>query len=113
MGINHDIFTSESAIVRENILSKAINKLKDKGAIYKGVLPKPKGEIEDWEPREQLLFKATNYGDDVDRALQKSDNTWTYFANDIAYHYHKLNQEYDHYINILGEDHAGYIKRLS
>ena len=113
MGINHDIFTSESAIVRENILSKAINKLKDKGAIYKGVLPKPKGEIEDWEPREQLLFKATNYGDDVDRALQKSDNTWTYFANDIAYHYHKLNREYDHYINILGADHAGYIKRLS
>ena len=92
MGIKHDIFTSESAIVRENILSKAINKLKDKKAIYKGVLPKLKGEIEDWEPREQLLFKASNYGDDVDRALQKSDNTWTYIANDIAYHYHKLNQ---------------------
>ena len=75
MGIKHDIFVSESDIVKENILSKSIEKLKDEGAIRRGVLPKPKGEIEDWEPREQLLFKSTNYGDDIDRALQKSDNT--------------------------------------
>ena len=113
MGIKHDIFISESDIVKENILSKSIEKLKQEGAITKGVLPKPKGDTEDWEPREQLLFKSTNYGDDVDRALQKSDNTWTYFANDIAYHYHKLKRGYDHYINILGADHSGYIKRLS
>lgn len=113
MGIKHDIFISESDIVKENILSKSIEKLKQVGAITKGVLPKPKGDTEDWEPRKQLLFKSTNYGDDVDRALQKSDNTWTYFANDIAYHYHKLKRGYDHYINILGADHSGYIKRLS
>ena len=113
MGITHDIFTSESDIVKNEILSKAIKKLKNKGDIYKGILPKPKGDIEDWEPREQLLFKSTNYGDDVDRALQKSDNSWTYFANDIAYHYEKLNRDFEHYINILGADHSGYIKRLS
>ena len=76
-------------------------------------MPKPKGDVEDWEPREQLLFKSSKYGDDVDRALQKSDNTWTYFANDVAYHYDKLKRNFDHYINILGADHAGYVKRLS
>ena len=113
MGINHDIFVSENEIVNKNILIKAIEKLKSKGDIYKGILPKPKGDIEDWEPREQLLFKSTNYGDDVDRALQKSDNSWTYFANDIAYHFEKLNRNFDYYINILGADHSGYIKRLS
>ena len=113
MGIRHDIFISENDIVKEKILSKSIQILKKEGAITRGILPKPKGDTEDWEPREQLLFKSTNYGDDVDRALQKSDNTWTYFANDIAYHYHKLNRKYDQYINILGADHAGYTKRLS
>ncbi len=113
MGVKHDLFISENDIVKKNILSKAITKLKNENALTKGVLPKPKGDSGDWEPREQLLFKSTNYGDDIDRALQKSDNTWTYFANDIAYHYHKLDREYDHYINILGADHAGYIKRLT
>ncbi len=113
MGINHDIFILESNIVKEDLLSKAISKLKDEDAICKGILPKPKGDIEDWEPREQLLFKSTKYGDDVDRALQKSDKTWTYFANDIAYHYNKLNRDFDQYINILGADHTGYIKRLT
>ncbi len=113
MGISHDVFTSETEIVKNKILSKAISELKNKGDIYKGLLPRPKGDIEDWEPREQLLFKSTNYGDDVDRALQKSDDTWTYFANDIAYHYEKLNRNFDSYINILGADHTGYIKRLS
>ena len=113
MGIKHDIFISESDIVKENILSKSIEKLKEEGAITTGILPRPKGDIEDWEPREQLLFKSTNFGDDVDRALQKSDGSWTYFANDIAYHYQKLMRKYDYYINILGADHTGYIKRLS
>ncbi len=113
MGVNHDIFILESNIVKEGLLLKAISKLKDEGAISKGILPKPKGDIEDWEPREQLLFKSTKYGDDVDRALQKSDKTWTYFANDIAYHYNKLNREFDQYINVLGADHTGYIKRLT
>ena len=113
MGIVHDNFVSESDIVNRDILSKAIDKLKNKGDVYTGVLPKPKGDAEDWEPREQLLFKSSKYGDDVDRALQKSDNTWTYFANDVAYHYDKLSRNFDHYINILGADHAGYVKRLS
>ena len=113
MGIVHDNFVSESDIVNRDILSEAIEKLKNKGDVYTGVLPKPKGDAEDWEPREQLLFKSSKYGDDVDRALQKSDNTWTYFANDVAYHYDKLKRNFDHYINILGADHAGYVKRLS
>ena len=113
MGIVHDNFVSESDIVNRDILSVAIEKLKNKGGVYTGVLPKPKGDAEDWEPREQLLFKSSKYGDDVDRALQKSDNTWTYFANDVAYHYDKLKRNFDHYINILGADHAGYVKRLS
>ena len=113
MGIVHDNFVSESDIVNRDILSEAIDKLKNKGDVYTGVLPKPKGDAEDWEPREQLLFKSSKYGDDVDRALQKSDNTWTYFANDVAYHYDKLKRNFDHYINILGADHAGYVKRLS
>ena len=113
MGISHDTFTLESDIVKKNVLSKVIKKLEISDDIYTGILPKPKGDIDDWEPREQLLFKSKKYGDDVDRALQKSDGSWTYFANDVAYHYQKLNQKYDHYINILGADHSGYIKRLS
>ena len=113
IGIKHDIFISESEIVKKDFLTKAIIKLKSNGDIYEGILPKPKGDVEDWEPRKQLLFKSTKYGDDIDRALQKSDNTWTYFANDIAYHFNKLNRDYDYYINILGADHAGYIKRIS
>ena len=113
MGIAHDHFVSEREIVERKILKEAINKLEVKGDIYTGKLPKPKGDVEDWEPRDQLLFKSTRYGDDVDRALQKSDNTWTYFANDVAYHYDKLNRDFDEYLNILGADHAGYVKRLT
>ena len=113
MGIVHDIFISEKDIVNANTLSKALELLKNKNDIYYGTLPKPKGDSEDWESREQLLFKSTKYGDDIDRALQKSDKTWTYFANDIAYHFNKLNRGFDTYINILGADHAGYLKRLS
>jgi len=112
MGIQHDIFVSEQDIVKKKLLDKAIQILKKNNNIYHGTLPKPKGDVEDWEPREQLLFKSTNFGDDSDRALQKSDGSWTYFANDIAYHYDKLNRNYDEYINILGADHAGYIKRI-
>jgi len=113
LGIKHDLFVSETELVNKNNVKKAIKILEDKNYIYTGVLPKPKGdENEDWEPRDQLLFKSTLFGDDVDRALKKSDNTWTYFANDVAYHLYKLEREYDQYINILGADHAGYLKRL-
>jgi len=113
LGIKHDLFVSETELVNKNNVKKAIKILEDKNYIYTGVLPKPKGdENEDWEPRDQLLFKSTLFGDDVDRALKKSDDTWTYFANDVAYHLYKLEREYDQYINILGADHAGYLKRL-
>ena len=113
LGIKHDLFVSETELVNKKNVKKAIKILEDKNYIYTGVLPKPKGdENEDWEPRDQLLFKSTLFGDDVDRALKKSDNTWTYFANDVAYHLYKLEREYDQYINILGADHAGYLKRL-
>ena len=80
------------------LISKTIEILNQKQCIYEGVLAKPKGnEIEDWEPRSQLLFKSTKFGDDVDRALKKSDGTWTYFANDVAYHAYKLERKFDKY----------------
>ena len=113
LGIKHDLFVSEKELVGKDLVSKAIDILEKKNCIYEGILPKPKGnDHEDWEEREQLLFRSTNFGDDVDRALKKSDGTWTYFANDVAYHAYKLERKYDKYINILGADHAGYLKRL-
>ncbi len=112
IGIKHDKFISESNLVKKNIIDKAIDILSKKNLIYDGVLPKPKGnEVDDWEPRKQLLFKSTNFGDDIDRALKKSDNSWTYFANDLAYHLDKIERKYDLLINVLGADHAGYLKR--
>ena len=113
LGIQHDLFVSEKDLVSKDLISKTIEILNQKQCIYEGVLAKPKGnEIEDWEPRSQLLFKSTKFGDDVDRALKKSDGTWTYFANDVAYHAYKLERKFDKYINVLGADHAGYLKRL-
>jgi arginyl-tRNA synthetase len=113
LGIKHDLFVSEKEIVSKNLVSKIIQILDQKDCIYEGILPKPKGnENDEWEPRNQLLFKSTKFGDDVDRALKKSDGTWTYFANDVAYHGHKLERKFDKYINVLGADHAGYLKRL-
>mgnify|MGYP001005064422 CR=1 FL=1 len=89
------------------------NKLKEKKYIYEGKLSEPKGEqSKDWKIRNQLLFKSTIFGDDVDRSIQKSDGTWTYFAGDIAYHSNKLARKFDVLINILGADHAGYTKRI-
>ena len=88
--------------------------LQNKGVLYRGVLEPPKGKKpEDWEPREQLLFRSTDFGDDVDRPLQKSDGAYTYFANDIAYHLDKYQRGGDAMVHILGEDHKGYIKRLT
>ena len=113
LGIMHDLFISEKKLVEIDSVNKAIEILDKKKLIYNGILPKPKSdENNDWEPRVQLLFKSTLFGDDVDRALKKSDKTWTYFANDVAYHANKLDRKFDLYINILGADHAGYIKRL-
>ena len=94
-------------------MSKIIKKLKKGNYIYKGKLEAPKGEqAKNWKIRDQLLFKSTLFGDDSDRPLQKADGTWTYFAVDMAYHSHKISRKFDVLINILGADHAGYIKRI-
>jgi len=113
LGIKHDNFVYESDLIKKNAVSETIKKLEKNKHIYKGKLKPPKGEIDkNWIPRSQLLFKSTKFGDDTDRALQKSDGTWTYFAGDIAYHSNKLDRNFDLLINILGADHAGYIKRI-
>jgi arginyl-tRNA synthetase len=114
LGIVHDKFTSETEIVLNKEVEKVIQNLKEKNLVYEGKIKAPKGEDDDnWVAREQLLFKSTDFGDDKDRALQKSDKSWTYFASDVAYHNNKLNRGYDVLINILGADHAGYIKRIT
>ena len=114
LGIVHDKFTSETQIVLNKEVEKVIQNLKEKNLVYEGKIKAPKGEDDDnWVEREQLLFKSTDFGDDKDRALQKSDKSWTYFASDVAYHNNKLNRSYDELINILGADHAGYIKRIT
>lgn len=113
LGIKHDVFTSEREIVDSGAVDKAIDLLRSKGLIYKGVLDVPKGkEPEDWEAREQLLFRSTQFGDEIDRPLQKSDGSWTYFATDIAYHVDKINRGFDEMIDFWGADHGGYIKRM-
>jgi arginyl-tRNA synthetase len=112
LGIVHDNFVSEKSLVNKNIVEKVLKILKDKDYVYEGILEKPKGnEVDDWEPRKQLLFQSTKFGDDMDRALKKSDGSWTYFANDVAYHFDKIERKFDLLINILGADHAGYLKR--
>ena len=114
LGINHDNFISETQIVNDQEVEKVIKKLKDNNFIYTGKIKAPlKENINEWVERDQLLFRSTDFGDDKDRALQKSDLSWTYFASDVAYHNTKLNRKYDKLINILGADHAGYIKRIS
>ncbi len=114
LGINHDNFISEKKLVSNNEVEKVIDLLKKNKFIYKGKIKAPEGEDNDkWVEREQLLFKSTEFGDDKDRALQKSDGSWTYFASDVAYHKNKLDRKFDYLINILGADHAGYIKRIS
>ena len=114
LSINQDIFVSEKELITQGKIDKTIDELKNMNLIYEGILDKPKGkQIEDWEPRKQLLFKSSEYGDEIDRPLQKSDGEWTYFANDIAYHYDKYLRGSTHLIDILGADHGGYIKRMS
>ena len=114
LGINHDNFVSEKKLVKNHEVEKVIEFLKDSNFVYKGKIKAPAGEDNDnWVEREQLLFRSTDFGDDKDRALQKSDGAWTYFASDVAYHNNKLDRKFDHLINILGADHAGYIKRIS
>ena len=114
LGVKHDIFVYESELIKNEFVSKTIKKLQKDNYVYKGKLEPPKGELsKDWKTRDQLLFNSTKFGDDTDRALQKEDKTWTYFASDIAYHAHKINRNFDILVNILGSDHTGYIKRIT
>ena len=114
LGINHDNFSSETEIVNNNEVQLVVDQLEKDKFVYKGKINAPEGEDKtDWIEREQLLFRSTDFGDDKDRALQKSDKSWTYFASDVAYHNNKLKRKFDILINILGADHAGYIKRIT
>ncbi len=114
MGIYHEVFTSETELHRSGAIEVALATLKARGLIYEGVLEPPRGKIiEDWEPRLQLLFRSTEFGDDTDRALQKSDGSWTYFAGDIAYHYDKFRRGYSQMVNVWGADHVGTVKRIT
>ena len=113
LGISHDSFISEKSIVNSNTLTEAINQLKKTNHIEEGFLEPPKGEENNnWKKTKRLIFKSILFGDDANRALQKNDGSWTYFANDIAYHYNKCSRKYDKLINVLGADHTGYIKRI-
>ena len=113
LGIRMDLFSSERALVDSGAVQSAIDRLQEAGHVYRGILEPPKGkEPEDWEPREQLLFRASAFGDDTDRPLQKSDGSWTYFASDVAYHMDKLDRTGGPLINIFGVDHGGYVKRM-
>ena len=113
LGIKMDLFSSEKQLVLSGAVEHAIESLDKQGFLYQGTLDPPKGkEPEDWEPREQLLFRATDFGDDTDRPLKKSDGSWTYFATDVAYHLNKLERTNGKLINIFGADHGGYIKRM-
>jgi len=113
LGIEQEVFSSERSLVEAGAVQKAVDTLKARDLIYVGVLEPPKGKTpEDWEPRPQTLFRATQFGDDVDRPLQKSDGSWTYFANDIAYHYDKFMRGFPTMIDIWGADHSGYVKRM-
>ncbi len=114
LGIKHDNFASETDVINNNEVDEVIKNLKEKKYIYEGKIKAPEGESnENWVEREQLLFKSTDFGDDKDRALQKEDKSWTYFASDVAYHNTKLKRNFNILINILGADHAGYIKRIT
>ncbi|MGC8523541.1 MAG: arginine--tRNA ligase [Acidibrevibacterium sp.] len=113
LGVRPDVFTSERALVASGAVEAVIGRLAQAGLIYEGVLEPPKGKLpEDWEPREQTLFRATLFGDDVDRPLRKSDGSATYFANDIAYHADKIGRGFRTLIDVWGADHGGYVARL-
>jgi arginyl-tRNA synthetase len=113
LGVQHDVFISERSIVTDGWLEKAEATLSAKDLIYTGVLEPPKGKApDDWEPRPQVLFRATAYGDDVDRPLRKSDGSGTYFANDVANHLAKIARGFPQLVQVWGADHGGYVKRM-
>ncbi|SLN12722.1 Arginine--tRNA ligase [Pseudoruegeria aquimaris] len=113
LGVEMDVFYSEKSLYGTGQIEGALKALESQGLIYEGVLEPPKGKTpEDWEPREQTLFRSTAHGDDVDRPVKKSDGSWTYFAPDIAYHYTKIERGFDSLIDVFGADHGGYVKRM-
>ncbi len=113
LGVRQEVFTSERKLVEDGMVEDVLKTLEDMGHIYTGVLEPPKGKTpDDWEPRPQTLFRATDFGDDVDRALKKSDGSWTYFASDIANHLDKYRRGFGEMIDVWGADHAGYVKRM-
>jgi arginyl-tRNA synthetase len=113
LGVGFDAFVSERELVAGGAVDAALNALSERGLIYEGVLDPPKGKLpDDWEPRPQTLFRATQFGDEVDRPLRKSDGSWTYFAADIAYHHDKVRRGFRDLIDIWGADHSGYVKRM-
>jgi arginyl-tRNA synthetase len=114
VGIVHEVFASERAIVEAGMIESAVEALTEAGLVYVGTLDPPKGKAppEDWEPKPQTLFRSTSFGDDVDRPLKKSDGSWAYVAPDIAYHYDKFRRGFVHMVLVLGADHVGYVKRM-
>jgi len=113
LGVHHDLFVSERGLTERGAIDECVQILADRGLVYTGVLEPPKGKLpDDWEPRPQTLFRATSFGDEVDRPLKKSDGSWTYFAADIAYHHDKVRRGFDTMIDVWGADHGGYVKRL-
>ena len=113
LNIEMDNYFSEQSMINSNGIEESLSTLKDKGLIYKGIIDAPKGKTyTDWQAREQLLFKSTEFDDDIDRPIKKSDGSWTYFAPDLAYHADKLKRGFDVVIDVLGADHSGYVSRL-
>ncbi|MEK0085243.1 arginine--tRNA ligase [Benzoatithermus flavus] len=114
LGVHHDVFTSERALIEEGRIDEALAFLESQGLLYTGTLPPPKGgkPVEDWEPAPQLLFRATAYGDEIDRPLKRSNGAWTYFAADLAYHLDKFRRGFDLMVDVWGADHGGYVKRM-
>ena len=113
IGVKHDVFTSERALVDSGAVERTIADFVARDLVYTGILEPPKGKTpDDWEPRPQTLFRATQFGDDVDRPLRKSDGSWTYFASDIAYHADKFRRGFANMIDVWGADHGGYVKRM-
>jgi len=113
LGVEPGVFTSESVLVEKGTVDAVIKHLEDKGLIYTGVLEPPKGKApDDWEPRPQKLFKSSEFGDELDRPVKKSDGSWTYFATDMAYHLDKFQRGFKTMIDVWGADHGGYVKRM-
>ena len=114
LGIEHDNFFSETQLVDNKLVDKAVSILRKNNYVEDGYLDPPKGDMDkNWKKTKRLIFKSTLFGDDTDRAMQKNDGSWTYFANDVAYHLDKVNRKYEYLINVLGADHTGYIKRIT